>query len=651
MSDNKPLKKTSVVKDIKNPGGEFEEKTFNGLFRGRGDDSFGPKTNRFSSKAVVFGAAIVIAGLAFGMFIHYRNQTMRSVAELQQSFMRIVSFIDRSDISGDNAGSGVEPLDWTPGDSSILQAFDFWSEGGRFPEYLIAFNKDIDAAESEMASLKQSGLNWLFEDGEALVASLERLEKTVSSINDKAALLRNVASKFGFAGKISPAYLNLQSGLYTIKDGLAGLQEVLAGNSHIAFIFENVSEIRPAGGFNGSYADAAVKFGKIETLTVNDIFYPDQYFEENVVPPKPLQVIAKSWGARDANWFFDFPSSAEKTLSFLNGSSAYKDKAVEFQGVVAINSRAVERILDICGPIDLPEYKLTLTKDNFLTEIQEEVSLNSASKGPARKQILKVLAPKIVERIQQSDDTQKERLFASIFESFNRKDIRVYFKNRRLETAAESLGMTGSIYKSADGDYADYLAVANANINGGKTDVFMKQKISLKSELLSDGTIKNNLEIVRTHTGQNQKLSFYRATNQDYIQILAPKEAKALKATGNTSRTVTPKVNYAKAGYSRDPDVELFESGFQSAKKVLGYWLDVRPGKTGKLAVSYEQPSMIRDHFRFVYEKQSGVESSFKYEISAPPGFIFKETGISAFSYESDDPPKRLIIDLNLKQI
>jgi hypothetical protein len=323
---------------------------------------------------------------------------------------------------------------------------------------------------------------------------------------------------------------------------------------------------------------------------------------------------------------------------------------VEFQGVVAVNSRAVERILDVCGPIELPEYKLTLTKDNFLTEIQEEVSLTSASKGSARKQILKTLAPKLIEKIKQLDEDRKDALFSSIIESFSRKDIRVYFKNKKLETAAEALEMTGSIYKSVDGDYADYLAVANANINGGKTDIFMKQQILLKSELSADGAVKDNLEITRTHAGQNQKLSFYRATNQNYIQILAPKGAKALKATGNVKRTVTPKVNYSK-GYSKDPDVELFESGFQSSKKVLGYWLDVRPGKTGKLAVSYEQPSMVRDRFRFVYEKQSGVDSSFKYEVSAPPGFIFKETGTSTFSYENDDPPKRLIIDLNLKQL
>ncbi len=646
------FKKSPVVKDVKNPGGEFEEKTFDGLFKGRGVSSFSRKRGRISPKTIFWGVFLLTVALGIGSFVHYRNQTMESVAELQKSFMKIAGILDQSNIGSRNISSGAEPLDWTlSGNPLIFPGIDSLEEGQHFPEYLVAFNKDIDAAETEMSDLRQNGLEWLFEDGEALMRSLDRLENTITSINNKAAALRNIVSKLGFAGRISPVYLNLQSGLYTIKDGISGLKETLSGNGHLVFVFENVSEIRPAGGFNGSYADVSFNNGKIENLEVNDIFYPDQHFEEKIVPPKPLQVIAKDWGARDANWFFDFPSSAEKTISFLSESSIYKDAGVEFTGVVAVNSRAVERILEICGPIELPEYKLVLTKDNFLNEIQEEVSLNSASKGSARKQILKVLAPEILERIRQFDEAEKEKLFTSVIESLNRKDIRVHFKNKKLATVAEALSATGSVYKFSEGDYADYLAVANANINGGKTDIFMKQEISLKSELSADGTIKNNLEIVRTHTGQNEKLSFYKAINQDYIQILAPRDAKALKVAGNTSRTVSAKVDYVKSGYAKDPDVEIFESGFQSGKKVLGYWLDVKPGKTGKLSVSYEQPSMVRPRFRFVYEKQSGVESALKYEVSAPPGYVFKEIGGSVFTYESADPPKRLIIDLNLEHI
>jgi hypothetical protein len=652
MTEEQVPKKSVVIKDVKNPKGGFEEETFSGIFKGKENMTFGNKQKVVSKRLVLSVVLLLTLVSVCGSFVYYRHQTIESVASLRQSFAKIVLLLNQSDVGDKKIDSGTESLDWDiSGVSSIFKAFDLWSEGKSFPNYLIAFNKDIDTAESEIKLLKQNGINWLFDDGEAFLGSLDRLIGMVSSINNKAALLRNIASKFGLAGKISSDYLDMQSGLYTVKDGLDGLKEVLQGDVHLAFVFENVSEIRPAGGFNGSYADAAIKSGKIESFAVNDIFYPDQYFEEKIVPPKPLQLIAKSWGARDANWFFDFPSSAEKLISFLNGSSIYADSGIEFQGVVAINSRAVEKILKICGPIELLEYKLTLDENNFLTEIQEEVSINSASKGSARKQILKVLAPKIVEKIKSLDEDQKNELIASVFESFADKDIRIYFKNNKLETAAVSLGLAGEIYNLSDSDYADYLAVANANINGGKTDIFMTQAIFLKSELMTDGAIKNNLQITRTHNGQNQKLSFYRAVNQNYIQVLVPKDAKALKVTGKTVKTITPKVNYAKSGYDKDPDVEIFESGFQSGKKTLGYWLDVNPGKTGKLVVSYEEQSMIRDRFKFVYEKQSGVESAFKYELSAPAGFIFKETGTSTFIYESEDPPKRLIIDLSLKQI
>lgn len=650
--DKNSKKISPIVKDIKNSDGEFEDGVFNNLFKGKGSVFLKKKLKVFPAKAAAFGIVLAVAMVFFGLFLYYRNQTIKSATALHSSLVKIMVLLNQAESASSN-GIPAESLNGEAGQESlsIFQAFAFFKDGKNFPSYLIAFDKDIDAAVSETETLKQNGMNWIFEDGSLFLQSLNRLESIVVSINEKAALLRNIASKFGLAGKMSSDYLSLQSGLYSAKDGIEGLTEILSGDSHLALVFENISEIRPAGGFNGSYADLAIKSGKIESFEVNDIFYPDQHFEKNIIPPKPLQIIAKSWGARDANWFFDFPTSAGKLVSFLDGSSVYADSQINFQGVIAVNSRAVERILKICGPIELPEYKLTLDENNFLSEIQEEVSLNSASKGNNRKQILKILAPKIVERMKNLDEERKDDLLAGVLESLADKDIRVYFKNEKLEKAAISLGFAGEAYDLPDGDYADYLAVANANVNGGKTDIFMQQQISLKSELAADGTIKNNLEIVRTHQGQNQKLSFYRSVNQNYIQILALKGVKAVKAAGNTVKKIVPKVNYVKMKYTKDADVESFESGFQSGKAVMGYWLDVKAGKTGKLSVEYERPSMIRDKFRFVYEKQSGVESGLKYEVSAPAGFIFAETGTSTFVYESENPPKRLIINLNLKQI
>ncbi|MGB9609042.1 MAG: hypothetical protein ACPL3E_01560, partial [Minisyncoccia bacterium] len=82
---------------------------------------------------------------------------------------------------------------------------------------------------------------------------------------------------------------------------------------HFLVFFANTSEMRPGGGFWGSYAEIKVtdwKFEKIKVLDIND---PDKEFNEKIIPPEPLQNILLGWKAADANWFFDFNKSAEKT--------------------------------------------------------------------------------------------------------------------------------------------------------------------------------------------------------------------------------------------------------------------------------------------------------------------------------------------------
>ena len=55
--------------------------------------------------------------------------------------------------------------------------------------------------------------------------------------------------------------------------------------------------------------------------------------------------------------------------------------------------------------------------------------------------------------------------------------------------------------------------------------------------------------------------------------------------------------------------------------------------------------------YQFVFEKQSGTARHYSFAVSAPVGFVFKETNSPAYTYETDDPPSRLILNLTLEKI
>ena len=192
----------------------------------------------------------------------------------------------------------------------------------------------------------------------------------------------------------------------------------------IIFLFQNHSEIRPTGGFIGSYAEVIVNRGSVEDIKVDDIYTPDRHSTYKVVPPEQLQSITTGWGARDANWFFDYPTSAEKVLEFIEASDLYAHDGVKFDGAIAINSKVVADILNIVGPIELPEYGVTLNADNFMFTVRDQIE-EARDENPKEnpKQILGAVAPIIIERLRDADSEKKRQLILDVLSRAMNKDI------------------------------------------------------------------------------------------------------------------------------------------------------------------------------------------------------------------------------------
>ena len=535
--------------------------------------------------------------------------------------------------------------------SNILGLIPAFKEVPEFMSSLGDFNRTAIAMASAANNLKKEGFSLMWNDGARLISELEGLRDQAKSMADSFSKIRNGMTMFGIATDASADYLALHSKMTETDNLLGGMIDLLKNGGNVAVFFMNDSEMRATGGFIGSYAAVKISGGEIEDISVNDIYYPDKFLEEKVVPPSPMMGMTTDWEARDANWFFDFPTSASKVLGFLEKSPVYADKNIKFDGAIAMNHKVVTDILKITGPIELPEYGIVLDHTNFLSEIQEEVSRDSTIRGGERKNVLKALLPELISRMKNMSSKDKEELVRITENRFNNKDIQAYFTDKRLQNFISKSSWAGEVYQIPESEYGDYLAVVVSNIGGEKTDAYMRQKVSLKSVIATSGTVTDTLSITRVHDGDKATQAFYKAKNQTYIRALAPRGARLLNSEGETTKTVKPAVNYDKNGYVRDSDVELFEDGVESGKAVFGRWLTVNAGADKELKLEYEKPSALSDKFRFVYEKQSGVDSIFFYSVQAPPGYVFKETGTSLYEYNSSSLPARLIIDLTLQRL
>ncbi len=77
-------------------------------------------------------------------------------------------------------------------------------------------------------------------------------------------------------------------------------------------LFQNNNEIRPTGGFIGSYAIMDINDGYIENLETYDVYDLDGAYWEIIEPPEEFYKFTSNWRFRDSNYSPDFSYSAKK---------------------------------------------------------------------------------------------------------------------------------------------------------------------------------------------------------------------------------------------------------------------------------------------------------------------------------------------------
>lgn len=128
-------------------------------------------------------------------------------------------------------------------------------------------------------------------------------------------------------------------------------------------LLQNSDELRATGGFMGSFFVLESQGGQIQAPIIQDIYAVDGQFQGFVEAPTGLkEYLSAGKGMRlpDANWWPDFPSSAEEILGFF---AKVEDK--KYEGVISINLQLVEKLLAITGNIYLPDYQQYVNQDNF----------------------------------------------------------------------------------------------------------------------------------------------------------------------------------------------------------------------------------------------------------------------------------------------
>ncbi|EKE19176.1 MAG: hypothetical protein ACD_9C00107G0001, partial [uncultured bacterium] len=298
----------------------------------------------------------------------------------------------------------------------------------------------------------------------------------------------------------------------------------------------------------------------------------------------------------------------------------------------------MQKLLEITGPIEMPEYEVTLDSNNFIELTQYKVEVDYDKEENRPKKILSDLAPLVLEKLFSSKDLGIiSKTSKAFFDGLEEKHILFYSENSQLQKIISEQGWSGEIIQTPK----DYISVINTNVNGFKTDAVIEEKIEHTAQIQEDGGVVDTVTITRKHNGGNSEYEWLNKVNANYMRVYVPEGSKLLEVNGQTREINEAPVDYDALGFKRDDNVQNEEQNIkideesgtriysESNKTVFANWTYVSPQETMSITYKYLLPFALFkvsvgdkiqvDSYALIAQKQSGsVGSSFFSKVQYP---------------------------------
>lgn len=357
-------------------------------------------------------------------------------------------------------------------------------------------------------------------------------------------------------------------------------------NEDIIIGFQNSAELRPTGGFWGSFAIWEVKNSVLNSelaFETNPYKMDNKILNETNVPlPEPM---AQTWQDRpqsfvNANWSFDF-SEAARTIEwyFSQGWDRKSD------GVIAVSSLALIDLLKLTGEIKIDDEN-SINSENF-TQVMSEKIDEQYWLDPKNKEInepktlVKELFPKVIDKLKA---VPKLKLISFLNSQLHKGRILAFFNDRGKQRIAKKLNISGEVIDSS----SDYLLVVNANLNGGKSSLNVEQEVDYKVFKNSLGKTEASLKITRFHASN----LWPQILNRNYQRVIVPLGSKLISAN-LSGEDITSEVSLST----------------QNGRTIFGYWFSLSPGEEKTVELTYELPLISDQRYFLIYQKQAGTIS------------------------------------------
>lgn len=391
--------------------------------------------------------------------------------------------------------------------------------------------------------------------------------------------------------------------LYKLSDTLIALPDLLTSllGLHRQTVYlvmaQNNDELRPTGGWVGTYGVLVIEEGKIVDYEYHSTQPPNLTPPNEECPVKSptwwIQLQQPVWGCWDAQWTADFPTLAQQAEWFYeHGGNPH----ASVDGVIAIDLIGAETLLKALGPVQVPAYGEVIDAKNMRTRIY----YYRAQEGDQpHKQFVASLFEAIVGNLAEVPPKRVPVILDALWQSLKEKHLLFYFDDPALQALATELGGSGAISPTAD----DYLFVVDSSLT---TKGYSSIEESIEYEVIinPDGSL----------TGRITLGWFFPASAVQTDPAIAHENWAALGRSPDFldfARVYVPQGSVWSGTEGNDSPTQFAEEG---GKLMLGNRLVVAPGKSRQIRHHYLVPDKIRkvgsrSYYRLTVQKQPGTRA------------------------------------------
>lgn len=460
------------------------------------------------------------------------------------------------------------------------------------------------------------------------------LEKAMSNLKQALVTLQAFSVQGNLPGRLRQSLKTYGPTLTLMTAGIDSLPSLLGFPQKKTYLvlLQNNNELRPGGGFIGSYGILTFDRGLIGQLKVHDVYDADGQLIGRVEPPFALRryLGASNWYLRDSNYASDFVTNAEKAAFFLD-----KETGQRVDAVIGVDTTTLVRTLSIVGPVKVISYGEELNKDNVVKLTQEKAQTNFFPGSTQKKDFLRASLSALEERIKTSPPKQPE-LLALIGQLFLEKHLLLVSFDPGLQKiiAANQLSSTLPQDQVLENTTQDFLGLSEINVGQNKVNAYLTRQIDHTVKLDEAGGVLASTTVNYQNT--SQPTDAFGGDYNAYVRFLVPKDAQLLSVQiDNVEMATTPAIidpaEFTRPGFIPPKELEV-EATIEGDKRLWGMFMKVKPQASRKLTLTYSLPGTgiqtgQGGGYTLQLFKQPGtLEDPFSFALSLPQAFAVVST-------------------------